>query len=86
MKKLLIPLAAFLVMAGSSAGWAWSHVEGSITSIDPNQHQLALDNGQTYTVRPSVNLSKLAVGDKVTVNAETTKSGKHIVNKVTKSG
>ena len=42
------------------------------------------DNGTTYTLQPSVKLSSLAVGDKVTVNTET-KGKQHLVNKVTKT-
>jgi hypothetical protein len=85
MKKLLIPIAAMLIAVGSSPGLAWSHVSGSITSIDPNAHQIVLDNGKTYALQTDVDLTNLAVGDKVTLNTET-KGKQHIVNKVTKSG
>ncbi len=84
MKKFLIPAVAVIAL-GSSPVWAWSHVSGSITSIDPNAHQIVLDNGKTYSLQSSVNLASLAVGDKVTVNTET-KGKQHLVNKVTKSG
>jgi hypothetical protein len=43
-----------------------------------------LDNGRTYSLESGVSLSNLTVGDKVTINAETTKAGKRIANKVTK--
>lgn len=82
MKKFMVPL--FLgALAISAPAWAWSHVSGSITSIDPNAHQIGLDNGKTYTLQSKVNLTNLAVGDKVTLNAET-KGKEHLVNKVTK--
>ena len=83
MKKFMVPL--FLgAMVASAPAWAWSHVSGSITSIDLNARQIGLDNGTTYTLQPSVKLSSLAVGDKVTVNTET-KGKQHLVNKVTKT-
>ena len=83
MKKFMVPL--FLgALAVSAPAWAWSHISGSITSIDPNAHQIGLDNGKTYTLQSKVDLTKLAVGDKVTVNTET-KGKEHLVNKVTKT-
>lgn len=84
MKRFMVPL--FLgALAVSAPAWAWSHVSGSITSIDPKAHEIGLDNGTTYTLQPSVQLSSLAVGDKVTVNTEM-KGKQHLVNKVTKTG
>jgi Cu/Ag efflux protein CusF len=85
MKKFLVPSIASLLMLGSSPVWAWSQVTGSINSIDPKAHEITLDNGTTYKLQASVDVSTLAAGDKVTVNTET-KNGQQIVNKVTKSG
>jgi Cu/Ag efflux protein CusF len=83
MKKFMVPM--FLgALALSAPAWAWSHVSGSINSIDPKARQITLDNGTTYTLQSKVQLSSLAVGDKVTVNTET-KGKKHLVNKVTKN-
>jgi hypothetical protein len=84
MKRFLVPLAAALIVIGSGPSWAWSHVSGSITSIDPSAHQIVLDNGRTYTLQSGISLSKLTVGDKVTVNTET-KGKQHLVNKLTKA-
>jgi len=83
MKKRMVPLflAATVV---SAPAWAWTHVSGSINSIDPKARQITLDNGTTYTLTSKVKLSKLTVGDKVMVNTED-KGSEHIVNKVTKS-
>jgi len=80
MKKLLIPVVAVLLTVGTSAGWAWSHVTGSITSIDPASHKIVLSDGKTYTVKSRISLNNLAVGDKVSVNTDK----RHTVNKVTK--
>jgi Cu/Ag efflux protein CusF len=85
MKKLLVPMVAVLIAVGSSPSLGWSHVTGSITSIDPAAHKIALDNGKTYALQTDVSLSNLAVGDKVTLNSET-KGKLQIVNKVTKTG
>jgi hypothetical protein len=83
MKKFMVPM--FLgALAVSAPAWAWSHVSGSINSIDPKARQITLDNGTTYTLERKVQLSTLAVGDKVTVNTEM-KGKKHLVNKVTKT-
>ena len=83
MKKFMVPL--FLgALAVSAPAWAWSHVSGSINSIDPKARQITLDNGTTYTLERKVKLSTLAVGDKVMLNTEM-KHKKHLVNKVTKS-
>jgi hypothetical protein len=84
MRKFLIPTIASLVMLGASPVWAWSHVSGSINSIDPKTREITLDNGTTYKVQAGVKFANLAVGDKVTVNTETLK-GKNLVNKVTKT-
>jgi len=85
MKKFMVPL--FLGVLTMPA-WAWAHVNGHITSINPEARQIALDNGRTYTLASGVTPDRLAVGDKVTVNAETvnTENGRkqNIINKVTK--
>jgi len=85
MKKFMVPI--FLGVLATPA-WAWAHVNGHITGINPEARQIALDNGRTYTLDPHVRPDKLAVGDKVTVNAQTvnTENGgkQNIINKVTK--
>jgi hypothetical protein len=85
MKKFLVPMLVSLVTLGPGPVWAWSHVSGSIASINPSAHEITLDNGTTYKLQPAVDLHNLAAGDKVTVNTEA-KNGQHIVNKVTKTG
>jgi hypothetical protein len=84
MRKLLVPAVAALLVLGSGASLAWTHVKGSITSLDANAHSLTLSNGKTYELQPGVDVANLAVGDKVTVNTET-KGGQRLVNKVTKT-
>jgi Protein of unknown function (DUF1344) len=83
MKTLM--LAMVLIAMGSSPGWGVAHVSGSITGIDPNAHRIALDDGKTYVLQTDVNLANLAVGDKVTLNAEY-KGRQQIIIKVTKTG
>jgi Cu/Ag efflux protein CusF len=83
MKKFMLAMA--LIAAGSSPSWGLAHVSGSITSIDPNAHRIALDNGKTYALQTDVNLANLTVGDKVTFSAEY-KGKQLIINKVTKTG
>lgn len=83
MKKFMVPV--FLgALAVSAPAWAWSHVSGSITSINPSTRQIDLDNGRTYMVQANVDMTKLAVGEKVTVNTEM-KGKFNLVNKVTKT-
>ena len=85
MNKFLVPAVAALLVLGSGASQAWTHVKGSITKLDTSAHSLTLSNGKTYELQTGVDASTLAVGDKVTINTET-KGGQHLVNKVTKSG
>jgi hypothetical protein len=77
-------MVAAVLVIGASPSWAWSHISGSITSIDPNAHQIVLDNGRTYTLQSDIDVGNLAVGDKVMVNTET-KGKQHLVNKVSKT-
>jgi hypothetical protein len=84
MKKAFVPLLAVVAIGLSSPSWAWSKVSGNITSIDPNAHQIALDNGKTYSLQGGVSVASLAVGDKVTVTTQA-KAGKNVVSKVTKT-
>ena len=84
MKKLLLPLAATAAVALAGPSWAWSHVSGKITSVDPKAHQMVLDNGTTYRLERGVKVSNLAAGDKVTISVS--KGKDHLVNKVTKVG
>ena len=84
MKKLLVPMVAAFLVAGTGASLAWTHVSGSITKLDNSAHSLTLNNGKTYALQASVDASSLAVGDKVTVNTEM-KGGQRLVNKVTKT-
>jgi Cu/Ag efflux protein CusF len=86
MRKALVPLFASAMVAISSPSWAWAQVTGSINSVDPEAREITLDNGTVYTLQRSVNLDNLSAGDKITVNTETTKAGKHLVNKVIKTG
>ena len=84
MKKLLVPMVAALLVAGTGASLAWTHVSGSITKLDSSAHSLTLNNGKTYELQSGVDASALAVGDKVTVNTEM-KGHQRMVNKVTKA-
>lgn len=84
-KKIFVPLLVGLAVMTSSPSWAWSKVTGSITGVDPNAHQITLNNGKTYSLQSDVSMTNLAAGDKVTVTAEA-KAGKNIASKVTKTG
>jgi len=54
MKKFLVPMTAVLIALGSSPSLGWSHVSGSITSIDPNAHQIMLVNNAVGAEDPPV--------------------------------
>jgi Cu/Ag efflux protein CusF len=82
MKKILVPFVA--AMIASTPALAWTHVTGTIKSLDPTTHSLTLSNGRTYTLQDSVDASKFTTGDKVTINTEMSK-GKRVVNEVTKA-
>lgn len=83
--KVFVPLLVTAAIGFSSPSWAWSKESGNITSIDPNAHEIALDNGKTYSLQAAVNLASLAVGDKVTVTTEE-QGGKNVASKVAKTG
>lgn len=88
MKKFMVPLTLAIVCSATAVSmpvWASIQVTGSISSIDPNAREIVLDNGKTYSVKPDVDLAKLAPWDKVTVNTET-KGKQNIADKVTKTG
>lgn len=80
--KFLVPFVT-LTMLGASPSWAWSHVTGTVTTINRNTREIVLDSGRTYTLQTNVSLTDLAAGDKVTVNTEI-QNGRHVVNEVTK--
>jgi len=84
MKKAFVPLLAVIAVGMSSPSWAWSKVSGNITTMDPKAHQIALDNGKTYSLQSGVSMASLTVGEKVTVTTQA-QAGKNIVSKVTKT-
>jgi Cu/Ag efflux protein CusF len=85
MKKLVVPAVAALMALSTSFAWAWSDVTGVIKSINVNAHELVLDDGKTYTVPQTINLSTFKTGDKVMVSTQI-ENGKNMVNKMTKAG
>ena len=84
MKKILVPAMTALLVLSSGASFAWTHVKGSITSLDSSAHSLTLSNGKTYQLQSGVDAKGLAVSDKVTISTEM-KGGQRLVNKVTKT-
>lgn len=73
MKKLTGALAALAILTSASLAMA-AEATGAIKSIDTKAKTFMLDNGTTYKAGEYVDLSKLKVGEKVTVTFEV-KSG-----------
>ncbi|MBV9550773.1 MAG: DUF1344 domain-containing protein [Alphaproteobacteria bacterium] len=84
MKKLSI--ATTIVILGTGAAQAdWSNVTGTITSIDKGKHQLMLNDGQTYSLRPDVKGDDLKVGARIIVSMEK-QDGVNMVRSVSRTG
>ncbi|WP_157944564.1 DUF1344 domain-containing protein [Mangrovicella endophytica] len=72
MKRLVVSatvLSALLVSGGAFAATA----TGTVKAMDVSKHTVTLKNGETFTVAPSVKLSTLKAGEKVSITY--TKSG-----------
>jgi hypothetical protein len=65
MKRMIGIAALSSVIAGSASA---ATATGRITYISPDRYELMLDNSDMYAISPAVNLSSVAVADRVTVN------------------
>jgi Cu/Ag efflux protein CusF len=77
--------SAFIIAATAGAAMAMDKVSGTIKSVDPQIHELTLDDGKTSNVASNVTLDGLKPGDKVTISAET-KNGKNMASAVEQTG
>lgn len=66
MRKVLLPLASAVLFASASVAFA-ADASGTIKSIDKSNMSLTLDNGNTYELPSSVDLSNLKEGQKVSL-------------------
>lgn len=82
MKRTAIMIAATALV--SIPAWA-NTVAGTIVSIDPQAHQMVLDDGKTYNVARNVTLAGLRPGDKVSVNAQL-ENGANMIDRVEQTG
>ncbi|MGF7159420.1 Cu/Ag efflux protein CusF [Rhodoligotrophos appendicifer] len=68
MKRRIAVVAASVLFATSSLAFAAGMAStGTIKSVSPKSHMLMLDNGQSYSVAKSVDLSKFKTGQKVDI-------------------
>jgi Cu/Ag efflux protein CusF len=75
MRKIMIPTAAFAVLASSTLGFAATQPmteSGTIAKIDAKTPSITLKTGKvkTFWVAKAVDVSTLKVGDKVQVSYE----------------
>lgn len=70
MKKILPSVVTTLMLINSSLAFAATEVSGTIKAIDPGVREIVLSNGKVYYLAPSIDISKLKVGEKVTVSNE----------------
>lgn len=66
MRKVLLPLTTALLFASASVAFA-ADASGTIKSIDKSNMSLTLDNGNTYELPSTIDLSNLKEGQKVKV-------------------
>ncbi len=66
MRKLIVPTAAFALLAATSFAFA-ADAKGMIKSIDAVKDTMTLDSGATYWAPASVKLSTFKVGQKVDI-------------------
>ncbi|HWF67945.1 MAG TPA: hypothetical protein VN670_11600 [Acidobacteriaceae bacterium] len=71
---------ACLIAGGASAATA----TGRITYITPDRQQLMLDNSDMYLVSPAVDLSSVAIADRVRINWDK-KGGKDVITSLVKA-
>ena len=80
MKRLLSAVTALAIV--TSAGLAMAAAaSGTIKSIDTTTRMIVLNDGTKYQADKSVDLSKLKVGEKVTLTFEV-KNGENILSAV----
>lgn len=81
-RKLAVPIAVLGIAAMSAMAFAAVETKvGSIKSLDPANHELVLSTGETFELPGSIQLTKLKVGEKVTIAYEI-KNGKMMATKV----
>ena len=82
MRIIVAPaLAAWIVTSAFSL--SANDLSGTIKNIDIPMRQVVLDDGNAYSVRRGINLSKFTVGERVTLHTEDV-NGKNMVTKLTK--
>ena len=75
-------IAAMLCLSAGAVSAA--SATGRITFISQDGHQLVLDNGDPFTLGPSVTLPSVGVGDLVRVNWAG-KAGQQVITSLTKA-
>lgn len=70
--RILMPVAAAAIALSSFASFAQDAMttQGVVTAVDPDTHELTLDDGSVYTLPDSFDASTVAVGDAVSVEWE----------------
>lgn len=82
MRKSAFAILAILTLSDVSFSWAAGQiVTGRITYIDAAKHQFMLDNAYMYTATPSVNLSAVAIAERVSLSVAK-KQDREIATKV----
>jgi Cu/Ag efflux protein CusF len=81
MRKILIPAFAAIIAASTVAYAAASTDTGVIQSIDTKAKTVTLADGKVFSLAKSIKLSKLKVGENVTVTFET-KGDKNTASKI----
>jgi hypothetical protein len=80
--KCVAALAAFSCLIPGSVSAATT--TGRITYMALDRHQLMLDNSDMYVVSPAVDLSSVAVADRVRINWDK-KGGEDVITSLVKA-
>ncbi|MEZ2132587.1 MULTISPECIES: DUF1344 domain-containing protein [unclassified Sinorhizobium] len=80
MKRILQSTISTALLLAATAAFAAS-ATGSIKSVDLKTHAVTLSDGQRFMFPAHMDLSKLRVGEKVTITYGT-KAGKHEASKI----
>lgn len=83
MHKTILGAATAALLLATTAAWA-GNAQGTIQSIDTQNHQVTLDDGKTYKAMDGVDLAALKAGDSVTIQTKE-EDGETVITKITKS-
>ena len=77
MKRTAVPIVLALSVSACSFAYTGFNQTGAIIKIDPTAVTVTLDTGRTFVLPATVDIAKLNVGDKVSINFTMQTDGKN---------